>query len=223
MWQEKSRLYTRNFVNDYDFGVKRATLAQTPATFAATFARSRTTMPATFATFTATFTATLVERHARRSGHRSPPRPHRRSRVHPPTRHQGNMDGGNLAAKAASPGAEDNTTPQGHKWRPQGDRDGGGIGIAPSIKTPHRGVKMANRAYSRKAAGIHREQKKTPHSVGHAGHGYFWSFARSSSSKTGCNRIYNRTKGGTSLYGNCSTYAGAGQAKVNRRVVVVLV
>ena len=82
---------------------------------------------------------------------------------------------------------------------------------------------MANKAHSRKAPGIHREQKKTPHSVSHAGQCYFWSFARSSSSRTGCNRIYNKINGGTSLHGNCSTYAGAGQAKVNRRAVVVLV
>lgn len=82
---------------------------------------------------------------------------------------------------------------------------------------------MENRGYSRKAAGIHQKQRKTPHSVSHAGQCYFWSFARSSSSRMGCNRIYNKIKGGTSLHGNCSTYAGAGQAKVNRRAVVVLV
>ena len=61
---------------------------------------------------------------------------------------------------------------------------------------------MANKAYSRKAAGIHREQKKTPHSVSHAGQCYFWSFARSRSSNTGCNRIYSRIKGGTSFPNN---------------------
>ena len=126
-------------------------------------------------------------------------------------------------AQAAIHGAGENATQQGHKQRPQCKQDGVGIGIAPNIKTPYRRVKIANKAYSRKAAGIHREQKKTPHSVSHAGHGYFWSFARSSSSRTGCNRIYNRIKGDTSSRGNCSTYAGAGQAKVNRRVVVVLV
>lgn len=102
-------------------------------------------------------------------------------------------------------------------------RAGGNVGTADRVKAPHSGVKMANRAYSRKAPGIHREQKKTPHSLRHAGHGYFWSFARSSSSNTGCNKIYNRITGGTSLHGNCSTYAGPGQAKVNRRAVVVLV
>lgn len=96
-------------------------------------------------------------------------------------------------------------------------------GIVPNIKTPYTRVKMANMAYSRKAPGIHREQKKTPHSLRHAGHGYFWSFARSSISKIGCNRIYNKIKGGTSLHRDCTTSAGAGQAKVNRRAVVVLV
>ena len=65
-------------------------------------------------------------------------------------------------AQEAIHGAGDNATPQGHKQRPQGKQDGGGIGIAPNIKTPHRGVKMANMAYSRKAPGIHREQKKNP-------------------------------------------------------------
>lgn len=149
---------------------------------------------------------------------------HRRSRGQSPTRPQGNKDGGKLAAQAVSHGAGDNATPQGHKQRPQDKRDGGGIGIAPNIKTPCRRIKMANRAYSRKAPGIHREQRKTPHSVSHAGQGcYFCSFARSSSSNTGCSRIYNKINGGTSLHGNCSTYAGAGQAKVNRRAVVVLV
>ena len=76
-------------------------------------------------------------------------------------------------AQAAIHGAGENATPQGHKQRPQCKQDGVGIGIAPNIKTPYRRVKIANKAYSRKAAGIHREQKKTPHSVSHAGQGYF--------------------------------------------------
>ena len=72
--------------------------------------------------------------------------------------------------------------------------------MAPNIKTPHRCIKMANRAYSRKAPGIHQEQRKTPHSVSNAGQGYYFcSFARSSSSKIGCNRIYSKIKGGTSV------------------------
>lgn len=78
-------------------------------------------------------------------------------------------DGGKLAAQAESHGAGYNATPQGHKQRPQGKQGGGGIVIAPNIKTPYRDVKMANRAYSRKAAGIHQQQRKTPHSVSHAG------------------------------------------------------
>ena len=65
-------------------------------------------------------------------------------------------------AQAASHGAGDNATPQGHKQRPQGKQDGAGIGIAPNIKMPYRRVKIANKAYSRKAAGIHREKKKNP-------------------------------------------------------------
>lgn len=175
-------------------------MAQTLATFAATlpatFARSRTTMPATFATFP----ATLEESHARRSSHRRPPRPHRRSMGQPPARPQGHKGGGKLAAHAASRSAGDNTTPQGHKQGPQNTRGYGGIGIATNIKTPCRRIKMANMAYSRKAPGIHREQRKTPHSVSHAGQGYFCSFARSSRSRMGCNRIYNKIKGGTSFF-----------------------
>lgn len=155
---------------------------------------------ATFtATMPATFPAILAEHHARRSIHQRPPRPHHRSRP-PPDKATGEQ--GRRQAHRAS-----------GKW------SGGCIGIAPNIKTPCRRVKMANRAYSRKAPGIHREQKKTPHSVSHAGHGYFWSFARSSSSKIGCNRIYNKIKGGTSLHLDCTTSAGAGQAKVKRRAI----
>lgn len=52
------------------------------------------------------------------------------------------------------------------KWRSN-------IGIAPRIKTPCRGVKMENRAYNGKAPGTRREQRETPHSVSHAGQGYF--------------------------------------------------
>ena len=54
-----------------------------------------------------------------------------------------NENGGKLAAQAASRSAGYNATPQGHKQRTQGKRDGGGIGIAPNIKTPYSGVKMA--------------------------------------------------------------------------------
>ena len=45
----------------------------------------------------------------------------------------------------------------------------GNIGIATTTKTPRRAVKMANEARKRKAPGIHREQRKTPHSLRHAG------------------------------------------------------
>ena len=110
-------------------------------------------------------------------------------------------------AQAAHHGAGGNATPQGHKQGPQDKRDGGGIGIAPNIKTPYRCIKKANRAYSIKAPGIHREQKKTPHSVSHAGQGcYFWSFARSSSSNTGCNTINRKIKGSTSYLNNSPRY-----------------
>ena len=169
-------------------------MAQALATLPATFAQRGATMPATFATFPETFPATLAERHARRNSRRRPPRPPRRSRGQPPTRPQGNKDGGKLAAQTASHEAVDNATPQGHKQGLQNKRNGGGIGIAPNPKTPYTRFKTANKAYSRKATGIHRQQRKTPHSVSHAGRrqyssGYFWSFARSSSSSTGCNKI----------------------------------
>lgn len=101
------------------------------------------------------------------------PRAHRRSRAQPPTKPQGNENGGKLAAQAASRSAGDNATPQGHKQGAQNARSYGGIGIAQNIKTPYRRIKMANNAHGRKAPGKHREQKKTPHSVSHAGQGYF--------------------------------------------------
>lgn len=202
VWRQgKSRLHTRNFVNDYDFGVKRATfvatLPQTLATFVATFAQKRTPMPATFATSPATMTATLAERrattrsHGQHGGPATPPRAPGRRTMAASWQH---------TAKAAMHGGGCNATPQGHKQGVQRAQSGGNVGTADRVKAPHSGVKMANRAYSRKAPGIHREQKKTPHSLRHAGHGYFWSFARSSSSNTGCNKIYNRITGGTSLF-----------------------
>lgn len=64
-------------------------------------------------------------------------------------------------------------TPQGHKQGVQRTQSGSNVGTAARIKTPYRCVKMANKAYSRKAPGIHREQRETPHSVSHAGR---WSF-----------------------------------------------
>lgn len=119
-------------------------------------------MPATFATFAETFPATLAESHARRSSRRRPPRPPRRSRGQPPAWPQGDENGGKLAAQAASHEAGYNATPQDHKQGPQNKRDGGGIEIATNIKTPYTRVKTANKANSRKAPGIHREQKKNP-------------------------------------------------------------
>ena len=165
----------------------------------------------------------MAERHARQSSRRRPPRLHHRSRP-PPHKATGERE----RRQAGSASGKPRSMGQRHAIRPQTTATGQAgrrryRGIAPNIKTPYSGIKMANKAYSRKTPGIHREQKKTPHSVSHAGQCYFWSFARSSSSSTGCNRIYNKINGGTSLHGNCSTYAGAGQAKVKRRAVVVLV
>ncbi|OKZ95074.1 MAG: hypothetical protein BHV90_24020 [Clostridiales bacterium 42_27] len=124
--QEKSRLYTRNFVNDYDFGVKRATLAQTPATFTATmpatFARSQTTMPATFATFP----AILAERHARRSIHRSPPEtaPPEQAAPGKATGEQGRRQAHRASGKSRSGGA----TPR-HKAINNGHRASGAAAV----------------------------------------------------------------------------------------------
>ena len=156
--QRKSRLYTRNFVNDYDFGVnerlwrRRLRLSQR---------------------LCQRLSRGLSRRLWRRATHgeaaAGAPGRHRRSRGQPPTKPQENKSGGKLAEQAESHGAEDNATPQGHKQEPQNTRVGGGIGIAPNIKTPYRCGKMANRAYGKKAAGIHQKQRKTPHSVSHAG------------------------------------------------------
>lgn len=181
-------------------------------------------MPAAFATFP----ETLAESLARRSSHRRPPAtetapPEQETAAGKATGQQGRRQAGSAPRKRQA--TEQGTTPR-HKAINNGHRAHSGGGIyrnSAQNKTPRRAVKVANRAYCRKAAGIHQKQRKTPHSVSHAGQCYFWSFARSSSSRTGCNRIYNKINGGTSSRGNCSTYAGAGQAKVKRRAVVVLV
>lgn len=114
-------------------------MSQTLATFTAT-------MPATFATFPETFPATLAESHARRSSHRRPPRPHRRSRAQPPTRPQGNKDGGKLAAHRASgkPQHREQRHAAAHEQGPQAKRSCDGIGIAPNIKTHYTRGKSEN-------------------------------------------------------------------------------
>lgn len=139
-----------------------------------------------------------------RGPHHQPPRPRHREGASHRQGHRGTRTAASWqhAVKAASHGAGATATPQGHKQGPQNARGYGGIGIAPNIKTPYRRIKTANRAQSRKAAGIHRQQRKTPHSASHAGQCYFWSFARSSRSNTGCNRIYNKINGGTSFAGS---------------------
>lgn len=114
-------------------------------------------------------------------------------------------------------------TPQGHKQGAQRTRGGSNVGTAARVKAPYRGVKMANKAYNKKSPEYTGSKGKPRTACAMRGVGHFWSLARSKSSRMGCNRIYNKIKGGTSLHGNCSTYAGAGQAKVNRRAVVVLV
>ena len=91
----------------------------------------------------------------------------------------GGFSGEPLTAKqppeppADTAGAGHSATPQGHKQGVQRTQSGGNVGTAARVKVPYRGVKMANKAYDRKAPGIHREQMKTPHSLRHAGR---WSF-----------------------------------------------
>lgn len=127
-------------------------------------------MPATFATFPATMTATLAERRATTRSHGQ-----HGGASHPAKGTGAAHDGGKLAAhrKAAMYGGGRNATPQGHKRGVQRTQSGGNVGTAAIVKAPYRGVKMANKAYDRKAPGIHRAQRETPHSLRHAGR---WSF-----------------------------------------------
>lgn len=162
--QEKSRVYTRNFVNEYDFGVKRATfvatLPQTLATFVATFAQKRTTMPATFATFPATMTTTLAERHSptRSHGQHGGTTPTAQTNLHqlhrdqPPP--QGHRGGARWRQAGSTPqsGNVRRATPR-HKAisKAHSARRAATIyRVAPRIKTPYRCVKMANKAYNKK-------------------------------------------------------------------------
>lgn len=71
---------------------------------------------------------------------------------------QGRRQAGSAPRKRKA--TEQGTTPR-HKAANEGHRT--------------RGATMANRAYSRKAAGIHQQQRKTPHSVSHAGR---WLFGK---------------------------------------------
>lgn len=102
-------------------------------------------MPATFATFPATMTATLAERHA----------PTRSHGQHGGASHHANgtgaaRDGGKLEAQAAMHGGGCNATPQGHKQGAQSTQSGGNVGTVTRVKAHYRGVKMANKAYSKK-------------------------------------------------------------------------
>lgn len=103
-------------------------------------------MPATFATFPATMAATLAERHA-------PTRSHGQhgGTSHPAKGTGAAHDGGKLAAhrKAAMHGGGRNATPQGHKQGAQRTQSGGNGGTAARVKVPYRGVKTANKAYSK--------------------------------------------------------------------------
>lgn len=150
-------------------------LATFTATLPGTFARSRTTMPATFATFPETFPATLAERHARRSNHRRPPAtettpPDQGAAIDKATGAQGRRQAGSASSKPRSRGQRHAIGSQTRRTAHAEQRQ---YWVAHRIKTPCRCVKMANKACGRKAPGIHREQRETPHSLRHAGR---WSF-----------------------------------------------
>lgn len=172
------------------------TLATFTATLPATFAQMGTTMPATFATFPATMTATLAERRATTRSHGQ-----NGGASHPAKGTGAAHDGGKLAAhrKAAMYGGGCNATPQGHKQGVQRTQSGGNIGTAPRVKAPYRCVKIANKAYRKKPPEYTGSKGKPRTACAMRGGGHFWSFARSKSKRIGCNRIYNRIKGGTSL------------------------
>lgn len=167
------------------------------ATFTATFAQKRTTMPATFATFPATMTATLAERRTTTRSHGQ-----HGGASHPAKGTGAAHDGGKLAAhrKAAMHGGGCNATPQGHKQGVQRTQSGGNVGTAATVKAPCRGVKMANKAYSKKPPEYTESKWKPRTACAMRGGGHFWSLARSKSRRIGCNRIYNRIKSGTPLF-----------------------
>lgn len=121
------------------------------------------------------------------------------SRGQPPTRPQGQKGGGKLAAQAASHGARGNATPYANKQGAQRAQSGGNIGTAPRVKAPYRCVKIANKEYRKKPPEYTGSKGKPRTACAMRGGGHFWSFARSKSKRIGCNRIYNRIKGGTSL------------------------
>lgn len=121
------------------------------------------------------------------------------SRGQPPTRPQGQKGGGKLAAQAASHGARGNATPYANKQGAQRTQSGGNIGTAPRVKAPYRCVKIANKAYRKKPPEYTGSKGKPRTACAMRGGGHFWSLARSKRKRMGCNRIYNRIKGGTSL------------------------
>lgn len=172
-------------------------MAQTLATLAATFARSRTTMPATFATFPETFPATLAERHARRSSRRSP---------RPTPQEQGaaadKATGAKGRRQAGSASGKPRRTGQRHAIRQQTRR------TAHAERRQYRGQRPELKRLIGAVKWQIRHTKKPPEYTGSKGKprtacamrggGHFWSLARSKSRRIGCNRIYNKIKGGTS-------------------------
>ena len=58
---------------------------------------------------------------------------------------------------------------------------------------------MANKAYRKKPPEYAGSKGKPRTACAMRGGGHFWSLARSKSRRIGCNRIYSKTKGGTSL------------------------
>lgn len=174
-------------------------MAQTLATFTAT-------MPATFATSPATLVATLAARYAtpgipgQHGGTHTTSHRDRATEQGPATdKATGQKGGGKLAAQAASHGARGNAAPYANKQGAQRTQSGGNIGTAPRVKAPYRCVKMANKAYRKKPPEYAGSKGKPRTACAMRGGGHFWSLARSKSRRIGCNRIYSKTKGGTSL------------------------
>lgn len=136
----------------------------------------------------------------REARHHQKPRPAWRGQPHRQG-HRAAHDGGKLAAhrKAEMRGGGCNATPQGHKQGVQRTQSDGNVGTVARVKAPYRGVKMANKAYNKKSPEYTGSKGKPRTACAMRGGGHFWSLARSKSKRIGCNRIYNRIKGGTSL------------------------
>lgn len=133
-----------------------------------------------------------------RGPHHQPPRPRHRAGASHRQGHRGKRAAASWQRKrqATAHGATPRHTPTNKAHSAQ---SGGNIGTAPRVKAPYRCVKIANKAYRKKPPEYTGSKGKPRTACAMRGGGHFWSFARSKSKRIGCNRIYNRIKGGTSL------------------------